>query len=860
MSPRRYNTRAITNLSFLEKARVLAIPQVQYPSNQDSQLLYNNIARYQQIVKQKISDFAKLYQAASSEKRSNTILFQKSSYYSRETQKEKRAEDVNKIAGYFIKAIETNTAPWMKPWKANEYVDDFNPVTKTTYKGINSVILPFIRESEFHSSDPRWYTFNNAKEQNFMVKKGEKASPVVFYGTVPIGKDGKALEVDKDGNPIGEVERFRPTLRFYKVFHASQLGVPQFDKDGNLLRDESGAIITKPIEPFEFPKTQTIDFKPIERAENVLKKSGAVLYHDQSDRNFYQLETDTIHLCAKEHYISEEAYYSTALHELTHWTGAKNRLNRDLEIYSLDTEARAREELIAEIGSYALCKDLKLDFNPQNSAAYVQSWCQLLRDKPDEIIKATHAALEAKEFIQNFEHSREINNKMNDLQFQSNLNKGENKMEQKTKGSLLFYEESTGKILRVAATADKHLFDWAVYNSKNDEIVSTFLKDKVNTLFDKNNTTEMNKAVDTAMALSGINKLDVYILDDTFEEKIKQYEKHPVMDTKPYTMFEDENLKIVNNRDAKRIQMTFREAPNEKILHDLEFYDWKRSKQNPLCWQRSNTMIAIDNALQSKEKWYRKGYFERQAGLEEEDMNNEKLTNGKKSVREVGKEIWSLTNFSEGNIYGTDFETWYRECFPYYIHKATDKILNGDSSYKDGSFVEMEAWEAKDCKPHTFLFNKEHFIEYYDERQKKQAELQSAPMFSQEETSSKKQIEIDFPGKEMPCHNPTNGKLYQTQEFEEHLRTINSDDKRYLSQNEIVKLGLSIKNDARPILLKTEKEVAGKTLFNYELLYNGKDIAGLPPVIKQEKEQAAVRQSVRSIKASRETEYGMEIG
>jgi len=40
--PRRYNTRAITNLSFLEKARVLASPQVQFPSNQGSPALFRS--------------------------------------------------------------------------------------------------------------------------------------------------------------------------------------------------------------------------------------------------------------------------------------------------------------------------------------------------------------------------------------------------------------------------------------------------------------------------------------------------------------------------------------------------------------------------------------------------------------------------------------------------------------------------------------------------------------------------------------------------------------------------------------------------------------------------------------------------
>ena len=483
----------------------------------------------------------------------NNILFQRSSYYSRETQKEKRAEDINKIAGYFIKAIETNTAPWMKPWKANEYIDDFNPVTKTTYSGINSMILPFIRETEFHSNDPRWFTFNNAKEQHFMVKKGEKASPVVFYGTVPIGKDGKALKVDKDGNPIGEAVRFRSTLRFYKVFHASQLGVPQFDKDGNLLRDKTGAVISTPIEPFEQPKIEAIDFKPIAAAEKVLQQSGARIYHDQSDKSFYTPVNDSIHLCPKENYINETLYYGTALHELTHWTGAGSRLNRDLKNYSVSETARAREELIAEIGSYALCKDLKLDFNPQNSAAYVQSWCEILRDKPDEIMKATHEALKARDYIQGLERTHE----------------------------------------------------------------------------------------------------------------------HTV--------------------------------PSEK------------------------------------------------------------------------------------------------------------KIIDTEASY-----------------PHYRV------------------------------VSAKTQIEFDFSDKEIPCYNPINGKLYQTQEFGEHLKAINSNDKRYLSQSDIIKFGFTVKSEARPILLNTEKLVAGKIRNNYELLYNGKDIIGLPPLI--EKEKIAAREPARSYTTCREKDYGMEIG
>ena len=219
------------------------------------------------------------------------------------------------------------------------------------------------------------------------------------------------------------------------------------------------------------------------------------------------------------------------------------------------------------------------------------------------------------------------------------------------KESLLFYEESTGKILRVAATADEYLFDWAVYNTENDEIISTFLKYKVNTLFDKKDATEINKAVDTAMAISGINKLDVYILDqDEFEKKIERYEKNPVMDTKTYTIFEDENLKIINNRNDKLIQMTFREIPNEKILDELEFYKWEQSKQNPLCWQRPNTITSIDIARLSTEKWHKNGYFAQQASQNIESSTDKKSLFIDKNKSTYKEKIMSdLNEKVEGN-------------------------------------------------------------------------------------------------------------------------------------------------------------------------------------------------------------------
>lgn len=114
----------------------------------------------------------------------------------------------------------------------------------------------------------------------------------------------------------------------------------------------------------------------------------------------------------KENFLSEPDYYSTILHELSHWTGGEKRLNREsVKNYK---EQRPLEELNAEIGSYLLCKDLKIDFNPQNTISYVKSWASEIKDKPETILTACKNAEKIKNYLKEFQntntHKQENNN------------------------------------------------------------------------------------------------------------------------------------------------------------------------------------------------------------------------------------------------------------------------------------------------------------------------------------------------------------------------------------------------------------------------------------------------------------------
>jgi len=86
-------------------------------------------------------------------------------------------------------------------------------------------------------------------------------------------------------------------------------------------------------------------------------------------------------------------------HELTHWTGAKKRLNRDLS-GRFGSEAYAVEELIAELGAAFLCADLGITLTPrQDHASYIRNWLRVLKTDKKAIFTAASKASEAANWL-----------------------------------------------------------------------------------------------------------------------------------------------------------------------------------------------------------------------------------------------------------------------------------------------------------------------------------------------------------------------------------------------------------------------------------------------------------------------------
>lgn len=292
------------------------------------------------------------------------------------------------VATALIEKLEKGTAPWQKPWNSSstDFNLPYNALTGNRYKGIN--IFSLLNAGR---EDPRWLTFKQADAKGWQINKGEKGTLVQFVKThdlVPkLDENGKKV-LDENGKSIKvrtPLERAIVTAAW--VFNAEQIsGIPKLE-------------IQPQIKP---------EWDPIVRAEDLVLLSGAVVNHRKGDEAYYSLRSDSITMPLKEQFTTPDRYYATLLHELGHWTGHENRLNRSL-FNRFGSENYAREELRAEIASMLIGDEFKIGHDPGQHAAYVKGWIEILKNNPYEIHAAATDAERIFGYLLDFERKRELN-------------------------------------------------------------------------------------------------------------------------------------------------------------------------------------------------------------------------------------------------------------------------------------------------------------------------------------------------------------------------------------------------------------------------------------------------------------------
>lgn len=282
-----------------------------------------------------------------------------------------RVDLYSRITDRIVAELENGVRPWMKPWgAANAHGRITRPLRHNGqfYSGMN-VLLLWSEQMAKGFVSPIWMTFRQALALGASVRKGETGSTVVFANRFT------KSEADGQGN---EIDREIPFLKAYSVFNIEQInGLPdQYHHRPDPLSD--------PI-------------SRIERADFFFRNTGAVIRHG-GNQAFYAPGPDLIQMPPFEAFKDAESYYATLSHEATHWTAPPSRVARDLSRYATVKSERAREELIAELGSCFLCADLGIapEIEPRpDHACYLQSWLKVLANDKRAIFQAAAHAQRA---------------------------------------------------------------------------------------------------------------------------------------------------------------------------------------------------------------------------------------------------------------------------------------------------------------------------------------------------------------------------------------------------------------------------------------------------------------------------------
>ena len=288
----------------------------------------------------------------------------------------KTAELFEGLTARIVKVIEAGEAgKWNKPWTAMFAASGMphNATTQKPYHGFNVLIL-WASALENGYETQEWATYKQWQEKGAQVRKGEHGEKLVKWGFTFKCSNGHKGQRPCSCDPSTQ-EKFAWASPF-TVFNAAQV-------DGYT------------------PETVEVPggFDALAEADAFIEATGAAIVHRAGDRAYYTPGTDTITLPLREQFETPQGYYGTALHELTHWTGAEHRLSREKGLVFGD-DRYAREELVAELGATFLAAHLGVEVEPHDEhAAYLASWLRNLKGDAMYLYRAARDASKASEFL-----------------------------------------------------------------------------------------------------------------------------------------------------------------------------------------------------------------------------------------------------------------------------------------------------------------------------------------------------------------------------------------------------------------------------------------------------------------------------
>ncbi|MBB6014475.1 antirestriction protein ArdC [Aquamicrobium lusatiense] len=279
----------------------------------------------------------------------------------------------DEITDKIIAELEAGRFPWAQPWgKATAKAPlglPRNASTGRSYSGINILILwGAVVQHGFPGQG--WLTFRQALSLGGNVRKGERGTTVVYADRfTPEDEKRRARETGEEPGSI-------PFLKRFTVFNAAQCeGLPE----------DIAVAMPPPLPGLIEP-----------RVEALIRATG-IDFRIGGDRAYYAPAHDYVQVPPPQAYFEPINWHRTALHEISHASGHRSRLDRDLS-GSFGTKKYAFEEMIAEISSAFCCASLGIVPTVRH-ADYVGSWLEVMREDSRAIVRAASQASKAADWI-----------------------------------------------------------------------------------------------------------------------------------------------------------------------------------------------------------------------------------------------------------------------------------------------------------------------------------------------------------------------------------------------------------------------------------------------------------------------------
>ena len=269
--------------------------------------------------------------------------------------------------------IEAGCVPWRKPWSGSAVAMP-RRVTGEAYRGINVVML-WAAAMEKGYASASWMTYRQAQELGGQVRKGERSTLVIKFGST----QRKGDEAEGGDAQDGDASK-RFYARTYRVFNTDQIE----GLDAHWYGDPD------PVREYDTEADPVLS--------DWFEALGVPITQSDEPAAYYLPGEDRIHIPRVGRFESAEAFWATLAHEEAHATKHKSRLDRRHEGNTRE-ERYAREEVVADLASAMVCARLGLRVQYEQHAAYLEHWVTVMREDSRAIVRAASMAQAAADWM-----------------------------------------------------------------------------------------------------------------------------------------------------------------------------------------------------------------------------------------------------------------------------------------------------------------------------------------------------------------------------------------------------------------------------------------------------------------------------